>query len=113
MSMPEYPHAVDCIIDARWVIPVDPPAAVLDHHSVIVTEGRIGDVLPTPEARQRYRAKRHTVLAEHALIPGLINLHGHAAMTLMRGLADDKALMDWLNNHIWPVETSLVSQEFV
>jgi cytosine/adenosine deaminase-related metal-dependent hydrolase len=39
-------------------------------------------------------------------MPGLINLHGHSAMTLLRGLADDKALMDWLNNHIWPAKAN-------
>ncbi len=75
--------------------------------------GGIVDVLPSELARLRYQAKRHVELADHVLIPGLINLHTHAAMTLMRGLADDKSLMDWLNNHIWPVETRLVSHEFV
>lgn len=111
--MQEHPQAVDCIIDARWVIPVDPAATVLDHHSVVIAQGCIADVLPTEHARLRYQAKQHVVLAEHVLIPGLINLHSHAAMTLMRGLADDKSLMDWLNNHIWPVETRLVSHQFV
>ncbi|MBX9811246.1 MAG: TRZ/ATZ family hydrolase [Burkholderiales bacterium] len=111
--MPEHPQAVDCIIDARWVIPVDPAATVLDHHSVIVIRGCIADVLPTEQVRSRYQTKQHVALAGHALIPGLVNLHTHAAMTLMRGLADDRALMDWLNKHIWPVETRLVSHEFV
>lgn len=110
--MPEQMQAVDCIIDARWVIPVDPAAVVLERHSVMVTDGCIVDVLPTEQA-QRYQAKQRVVLAGHALIPGLVNLHTHAAMTLMRGLADDRALMDWLNKHIWPVETRLVSHEFV
>lgn len=111
--MQDHPQPVDCIVDARWVIPVDPPATVLDHHSVVVARGRIADILPTEQARLQYRAKRHVALAGHVLIPGLVNLHTHAAMTLMRGLADDKTLMDWLNNHIWPVETRLVSHEFV
>jgi 5-methylthioadenosine/S-adenosylhomocysteine deaminase len=106
-------QTVDSVIDARWVIPVDPPAAIFERHSVIVADGRIADVLATEEAALRYRAKQHVVLAEHALIPGLINLHTHAAMTLMRGLADDKTLIDWLNEHIWPVEMRLVSHEFV
>lgn len=111
--MPERPQAVDCIVDARWVIPVEPAATVLERHSVIVAKGGIVDVVPTEQVRFRYQAKQHVTLAEHVLIPGLINLHTHAAMTLMRGLADDKSLMDWLNNHIWPVETRLVSHEFV
>ena len=111
--MPESPQAVDCIIDARWVIPVEPAGIILERHSVVVAMGGIVDVLPSELARLRYQAKRHVELADHVLIPGLINLHTHAAMTLMRGLADDKSLMDWLNNHIWPVETRLVSHEFV
>ena len=104
---------VDHVIEARWVIPADPPQAVLDHHAVAIAAGRIHEVLPIGEARNRHPAARRTELPEHALIPGLINLHTHAAMTLMRGLADDRALMDWLQNHIWPVETRLVSAEFV
>jgi 5-methylthioadenosine/S-adenosylhomocysteine deaminase len=111
--MPDRQQPVDSIIDARWVIPVDPPEAIFERHSVIVADGRIADILPTEDAGSRYQAKQHVVLAEHALIPGLINLHTHAAMTLMRGLADDTVLLDWLNNHIWPVEKRLVSDEFV
>ena len=76
-------------------------------------DGRIRDLLPVSLSRERYPAARRTELPGHALIPGLVNLHTHAAMTLMRGLADDRALMDWLQNHIWPVETRLVSSEFV
>ena len=76
-------------------------------------DGRIRDLLSVSLSRERYPAARRTELPGHALIPGLVNLHTHAAMTLMRGLADDRALMDWLQNHIWPVETRLVSSEFV
>ena len=100
------------IVEAGWVIPVDPPGSLADH-AVVVAEGTIRAVLPTREARARYPQARRLELAGHALIPGLINLHTHAAMTLMRGLADDRALMDWLQNHIWPVETRLVSGDFV
>lgn len=103
----------DRIIAARWVIPVEPAATVLEHHSVVVSQGRIADILPTAQADQRYRTQQRVTLDGHALIPGLINLHTHAAMSLMRGLADDRALMDWLNHHIWPVETRLVSHDFV
>lgn len=92
---------------------MDPPQAVLPDHSVVVSGGRIRDVLPSASARGRYQARSHIRLDEHALIPGLINLHTHAAMTLMRGLADDRTLMDWLTNHVWPTELRLVSPEFV
>ena len=105
--------AAEQVIEARWVIPVDPPRALLPHHAVVTGAGRIRDVLPIEAARSRYPAARRRELPGHALIPGLINLHTHAAMSLMRGLADDRTLMDWLQNHIWPAETRLVSAEFV
>jgi 5-methylthioadenosine/S-adenosylhomocysteine deaminase len=70
-------------------------------------------VLPVRQARERHAGVRRIELPGHALIPGLINLHTHAAMALMRGIADDRALMDWLQNHIWPLETRLVSADFV
>jgi 5-methylthioadenosine/S-adenosylhomocysteine deaminase len=102
---------VDMQIDARWVIPVDPPGKVLRDHSVVVVDGRIVQILPTAEAK--FEASNQYTLDHHALIPGLINLHTHAAMTLMRGLADDLPLMEWLNAHIWPAESKYASSEFV
>jgi 5-methylthioadenosine/S-adenosylhomocysteine deaminase len=101
------------LVEARWVIPVEPAQVVLEHHAVVVCGGRIRELLPAREARARYPGAPRVELAGHALIPGLVNLHTHAAMALMRGLADDRALMDWLQNHIWPVEMRLVSPEFV
>lgn len=104
---------VDQVIEARWVIPVVPRAMVMDHVSVVIDQGRIVALLPTAEARLRYQATTTVALPEHALLPGLINLHAHAAMTLMRGLADDRTLMDWLSQHIWPAENRVVSERFV
>jgi len=104
---------VDTLIHARWIIPVEPHNTVLDHHSLAIKDGRIHTVLPTQEARGRYRAEVELEMAEHALIPGLINAHTHAAMSLFRGLADDLPLMEWLNDHIWPAEGTWVSAEFV
>ena len=86
----------DTIIDARWVVPVRPAHQVLHHHSVVISAGSIAAILPTPEAHAQYSANRVVTLGEHVLIPGLINLHTHAAMNLMRGLADDLPLMEWL-----------------
>ena len=106
-------ETADTAIEARWVIPVEPARDVLIDHTVIITGGRITAILPTAEARGRYLPQQRLELAAHALVPGLINLHTHAAMTLMRGLADDLALMDWLNHHIWPAEMRLVSDQFV
>ena len=105
--------AVDTVIEARWVIPVEPRGSVLADHAVVISGQRIVGVLPSAEARARYHPQRRVELGDHVLIPGLINLHTHAAMTLMRGMADDLELMDWLNKHIWPAEMHHVSEQFV
>jgi len=101
------------IISARWVIPVVPRNTVLEHHSVVVQGGKIIHILPTEHALTKYSLAERVDLAEHALIPGLINSHTHAAMSLFRGLADDVPLMVWLNDHIWPAEGKWVNSEFV
>src|SRR6267143_50851 len=106
------PQPVTTLIDAGWVIPVE-PRHILPRHSVAIDNGTIHAVLPTGEAHARFSAKQHVRLENHALIPGLVNLHTHAAMTLMRGLADDLPLMTWLRDHVWPAETKHVSPEFV
>jgi 5-methylthioadenosine/S-adenosylhomocysteine deaminase len=101
------------VVEAEWVIPVVPAATVLRDHAVVVAGGAILEIAHTRDARGRYPGAPRVSLPGHALIPGLINLHTHAAMALMRGLADDRPLMDWLQNHIWPVETRLVNEGFV
>jgi 5-methylthioadenosine/S-adenosylhomocysteine deaminase len=101
------------LITPRWLVPVEPAGAVLTDHAVAVRDGRIEAVLPVADARQRFGAYERVELAEHVLIPGLVNAHTHAAMTLMRGLADDLPLMRWLEEHIWPAEKRHVSAEFV
>ncbi len=104
---------VDHTIEARWVIPVSSPGLVLENTAVVIQDGRVVAVLPIAEARQRYLPDATTVLAHHALIPGMINLHTHASMSLMRGIADDLPLMQWLNDRIWPAESRFVSERFV
>jgi 5-methylthioadenosine/S-adenosylhomocysteine deaminase len=105
---------VDTLISARYVIPVIPENTILENHSVAVKDGLILDLFPTAQLAQKgYQAANQYHLGEHILIPGLVNCHGHAAMSLLRGYADDLALMDWLNNHIWPAEAKWVSEEFV
>lgn len=106
-------EAVDLIINARWIVPVEPADTVLERHAVVIRGGIIVAVLPIDEARKRYSATETVELKEHALIPGLINLHVHAAMTLMRGIADDLPLMRWLQEAIWPAESRHVSHDFV
>lgn len=94
-------------------MPVKPSNLVLEQHTVVIHQGGIVEILPIQEARARYLATKTIALTEHLLIPGLINLHTHAGMTLMRGLADDIPLMPWLQNHIWPAEHQVVSEKFV
>lgn len=107
------PVEIDTLIEAKWIIPVEPDQVALEHHAIAINRGLICDILPVPEARQRYLPQQTIALNDHALIPGLINLHTHAAMTLMRGLADDLPLMDWLNHHIWPAEKRHVNAQYV
>ncbi|CAK0743068.1 5-methylthioadenosine/S-adenosylhomocysteine deaminase [Gammaproteobacteria bacterium] len=101
------------LLHARWVLPVDPAGMVLDYHSVVIQGGRILDVLPSSVAIQRYPAVPSRSLDRHVLIPGLVNAHTHAAMTLLRGLSDDLPLMTWLTEHIWPAEARWVDPDFV
>ena len=96
----------------RWIVPVEPAATVLEDHALVVNGGRIAEILPADFARQRYTARETLTLGSHAVVPGLINIHTHAAMSLLRGLADDLPLMDWLQNHIWPAEGAHVSRQF-
>jgi 5-methylthioadenosine/S-adenosylhomocysteine deaminase len=104
---------VDLIIEAEWVIPVEPHAVVLEAHAVAVHAGRIVDVLPQKAARAKYQAARTVSRPGHALLPGLVNTHCHAAMTLLRGIADDLPLMTWLQEHIWPTEARFVGADLV
>ena len=104
---------VDMIIEARWLVPVIPRNQVLEYVAVVVHQRNIIEVAPIDTVRALYSATKTIVLNEHLLIPGLINLHAHAGMTLMRGLADDIPLMPWLQNHIWPAEQQIVSEKFV
>jgi len=105
--------AVDTLIRARWVIPVEPDNRILERHSIVIHAGRIVALLPSAEANRQYQATETVELSDHALIPGLVNAHTHAAMSLFRGLADDLPLMDWLQKHIWPAEMKWVGAEFV
>lgn len=104
---------IPTLISARWVIPIEPAGTVLEAHSVAVRDGAIEAVLPSAQAADRFPGYARVDLPEHVLIPGLVNLHIHAAMALMRGMADDLPLMRWLEEHVWPAETRHVSPQFV
>lgn len=104
---------IDTLLKARWIIPVEPDRTVLDNHALAVHGGRIIDILPIPEADAKYQAASVESFDRHALIPGFVNAHTHAAMSLLRGVADDRPLMEWLLDHIWPLEQKWVSETFV
>lgn len=105
-------HA-ELLIHAQWVLPVDPDDRQLPEHAVAIADGRILALLPSAEARRSITAAREIELPGHVLIPGLVNTHTHAAMTLMRGLADDLPLATWLHQHMWPAERRWVDARFV
>ena len=107
------PEKVDSLIHAKWIVPVEPRGQVLTDHSMAIGRGNILALGPSGDIRGRFTAAREFTLMDHAVIPGLINMHTHAAMSLMRGLADDLPLIAWLNEHIWPTEAKHVSREFV
>ena len=103
----------DTLISAGWCIPVEPHPGVLADHAVAITDGRIVDLLPADEAQEKYDAGVHVERPGHVLIPGLVNAHTHAAMTLLRGIADDLPLERWLKEAIWPVEARWAGAEMV
>ncbi len=104
---------IDTLIHAKWIIPGGETKSVLENHALVIKNGKIQAILPSQDAARHYSAKNSEKYSSHVIIPGLINSHTHIAMNYFRGLADDLALMNWLNNHIWPAEKKWVSHEFV
>jgi 5-methylthioadenosine/S-adenosylhomocysteine deaminase len=102
----------DTLIHPDWIVPVVPRGTVLENYSIALTGSRISALLPRADANA-ITAARVLELPGHALLPGMVNSHGHAAMSLLRGYADDQPLMPWLEQHIWPLEAAHVSAEFV
>lgn len=113
MSSGEQTINVDLLIHAAWIIPATDDQAILDNHAIAVRDGHIVAILPSKDCAAKVRASRELQLPDQALIPGLVNAHGHAAMSLLRGIADDLPLMTWLQDYIWPLESKWVSEEFV
>ncbi|WP_426683162.1 TRZ/ATZ family hydrolase [Xanthomonas translucens pv. undulosa] len=111
--MTSIPESCDLLIEAGYVVPIEPHAVVLEDHAVAVRGSEIVAVLPRAEAQARFAAARTVSRPDAALLPGLVNAHTHNPMTLLRGIADDLPLMVWLQQHIWPVETAVIGPEFV
>jgi 5-methylthioadenosine/S-adenosylhomocysteine deaminase len=109
----DLPQDVDLLIRPAWIIPIEPAGLTLADHSLAVKDGSIVALLPDVDARQRFRPRQVIDLPGQVLLPGLVNLHTHAAMNLMRGFADDLPLMRWLSERIWPAESRHADAEFV
>lgn len=110
--MPDVDTALDLLLLPTWLVPVEPAGVVLQDHALGIRDGQIAFIGPR-SAAARLQAREIRELPGQLLAPGLINAHGHAAMTLFRGLADDLPLMTWLEQHIWPAEARWVSEAFV
>ena len=108
-----HPESCDLLVEAGYVVPVEPHGVVLEDHAVAVSGGAIVAVLPRQQARARFAPATTVSRPEAVLIPGLVNAHTHNPMTLMRGIADDLPLMEWLQGHIWPTEAAVLGPEFV
>lgn len=101
------------LLEADWIVPVAPRGVVHERFSLAICDGRIEDLGPRESMRVRYPRHGRIELPGHALMPGLVNAHGHMAMTLLRGLAEDLPLDTWLKDHIWPIEARCMSEAFV
>ena len=110
--MPTPVAALDLLLLPTWLVPVEPAGVVLKEHGLGIRDGRIAFIGPRSEALKRVAGEIRE-LPGMLLSPGLVNAHGHAAMTLFRGLADDLPLMTWLEQHIWPAEGKWVDEAFV
>src|SRR5690606_21972204 len=111
--MPRPPaEPLDLLLLPTWLVPVEPAGVVLKNHALGIRSGRIVLIAPR-EAADQLIAKETRDLSGMLLAPGLVNAHGHAAMTLFRGLADDLPLMAWLRDHVWPAESRWVDEAFI
>jgi 5-methylthioadenosine/S-adenosylhomocysteine deaminase len=106
-------QAVDWIWSARYVITEDPRHRVIENGAVAIRGERIAAVGTRAEIDARFQAKQRLDRPDAILAPGLINTHTHAAMSLMRGIADDRNLQDWLTNFIFPAEAKNVTADYV
>ena len=107
------PTKIDLLLNCKWIIPIVPENQTLTDCAIAIDNGKIIGLLPQAEAARRFSAGKVQDLDHHIVMPGLVNSHGHAAMSLLRGYADDLPLRSWLENHIWPAEAKFLSEEFV
>lgn len=107
------PQPIDLLLSADWILPIVPAHSLLEGCAIAIDQGKIVALVPQQEAAKRYAPRQRIALGKQLLMPGLVNAHGHAAMSLLRGFADDLPLQQWLRDSIWPTEARWVSPEFV
>jgi len=107
------PEPVDLLIEARWVLPMAPVNTVLTGHAVAISSGKIVGLGPLTEMNERFEARDRVVRRDHALLPGFVNAHTSAAMTLLRGLPVRGSRSRWEREIIRPVEQRCMSADFV
>lgn len=100
----------DTLLHAACIVTQDDQRRIIENASLAIDKGLIADIGPTAELQQRWQASETLQHEDKLVLPGLINAHTHAAMTFLRGLADDMPLMDWLNKRIFPVEQKLTPE---
>ena len=105
--------SVDIIIEADHILTMNESLQIYENSAIAINKGKILDIDSAEVINQKYQSNNRISGKNRILMPGLINGHSHAAMTLLRGIADDKSLIDWLNNYIFPLEQEFVSEEFV
>ena len=101
------------IISASWIFTSNSEGQLLSDYSIVIENDKIIDLVPQDKVFDEYEANDIYQLTDHILIPGLINTHTHAAMSLFKGFADDLPLQDWLNDYIWPAEKEFINSSFV
>jgi 5-methylthioadenosine/S-adenosylhomocysteine deaminase len=106
-------ESIDLLIVSRWLIPIEPVDTVLENHAIAIREGRILAVLPVAEADARYSPTKRIDRTTHVALPGFVNAHTHAGMTLLRGTAENLSFEPWLKNRIWPLEQRWLDPAFV
>jgi len=102
------------IIQPDWIVTVNSDFEVLQDFAVLIEDNLIHSLVPNDEIADLdcYAQAEIIPLPNCALLPGLVNSHTHASMSLFRGMADDLPLMEWLTDHIWPAEARWVAPEF-
>ncbi len=110
--MPEHAD-IDLILEPGWLLPIAPVNEVLAGYSLAIDQGRILALGPSDQVQANWRAREHLRLPDHVVLPGLVNAHGHAAMSLLRGLGEGLPLQRWLEEVIWPVEGRWASEAFI